>query len=276
MKEEINLPDIQNTEDTRGISIDKVGITNVYYPVLLKQKEGADIQASARVKLFVHLPREYKGVNMSRFMETLAKHGNLISSDTMPLILETLCNRLESKDAYARFEFDYYIPKKSPASDNIAPQKYRCAFAGELRDGKYKFMLEVNVIAASLCPCSKAMSMSDCSCSEVGKGAHNQRSHIRVRVECNPKDVIWFEDIIASIEEQASAPTYPILKRPDEKYVTELAYSNAKFSEDILRDVQIATLKFPISEWNIRVYNEESIHPFDVCCYQQSSGWTWD
>lgn len=313
------LPDIQNQHDLREIPIDRVGITNVYFPIKVRLKtEGDDKpsyrQVSAHTKLFVGLPKEYKGINMSRFMESLVEfEGHTISAQSMPKLLDLLRSKLKSHDAYARFEFDYYVDRKAPVSKKVAPQRYRCAFTGVKKNGTYDFIMEVNVVAASLCPCSREMSLlkgldlkdfkvaaqcpvngtdpstlTDISSElltkaqksnisiQVGMGAHNQRSNIRVEIISEPGEIIWLEDVIDLVEAQASAPVYPILKRPDEKYVTEQAYNNAKFSEDITRDVQIALEKVPhVQAWALRVYNEESIHPYDVSCYQKSENWKY-
>jgi len=302
---EKTLPDLQNETDLRNIAIDRVGITNVFFPIKVRLK-GEDKheyrQVSALTKLFVGLPKEYKGVNMSRFMECLVEFNqHTISAQSMPKLLDLLRTKLKSKDAYARFEFDFYVDRKAPVSKKVAPQKYRCAFTGVKKNGTYDFMVEVNVVAASLCPCSKGMSLlkelgykkdlkfSDIDVKKiedidgvdkleesVGMGAHNQRSNIRVNLLCAPGEIVWIEDIIDLVEAQASAPVYPILKRADEKFVTEQAYKNAKFSEDITRDVQIALEGLEnVQEWSLRVYNEESIHTFDVACYQQSEGWKY-
>jgi GTP cyclohydrolase I len=218
---------------------------------------------------------------------------HVISARTMPKLLDLLRTKLKSNDAYARFEFDYYLDRKAPVSKKEAPQRYRCAFTGIKRNGDYSFIIEVNVVAASLCPCSREMSLltnlthgkeitysKDYQCPDVAKkvgmGAHNQRSHIRVELISEEGDIIWLEDLIGVIEKQASAPVYPILKRADEKFVTEQAYNNAKFSEDITRDVQIAIESLPhVKAWALRVYNEESIHPYDVACYQCSPSWKY-
>ena len=294
----MTLPDLQNRPDERGIAIERVGITNVKFPIRVRTKEGGFQETSARVKLFVGLPEEYKGVNMSRFMESLVEFRDIngdFSGVQMPDLLKTLMKNLKSKDAYARFEFDYFINITAPVSKKVAPQAYRCAFTGILQDdGTYDFVLEVNVTAASLCPCSKEMSLLDNLMPEetnipeayasevemsgignkVGMGAHNQRSQIRAEVIAVPDQIIWIEDVVSLIEAQASAPVFPILKRPDEKYVTELAYKNPKFSEDITRDVQTSLMAHPlVSAWRLRVFNEESIHTFDVCCYQESDNW---
>lgn len=295
----ISLPDLQNQKDLRNISLERVGITNVLFPIKICKKGGSEVDVSARTRVFVGLPEEYKGVNMSRFMQCLVGFSeHVISSESMPRLLDLLGDKLKSEDAYVRFEFDYYLDKAAPVTGYVAPMSYRCAFTGIKRNGEYDLILEVNVVAASLCPCSKEMSLlgnldvvSELSVdvdSELleklnnafgcvlGMGAHNQRSNIRVEVICKPGSILWLEDLIDLVEAQASAPVYPILKRPDEKYVTELAYKNAKFSEDITRDVQMALEENSlIDTWAIRVYNEESIHPYDVTCYQKSSTWKY-
>jgi len=309
-----NLPDLQNSADSRGIALERVGVSDVMFPITIKQKDGKLQSMPAKIKLFVGLPKEYKGANMSRFMECLVDfedyiapmlaeqemEGSSISYHSMPLLLELLKERLESEDAYARFEFDYFIEKKAPVTERSAPMSYRCALTGIKKDGDYRYILEVNVIAASLCPCSREMSLlknlgklimeADTAVvigdngppmlvgkelpSVVGMGAHNQRSQIRVELVPKEDTVVWIEDIVALAEAQASVATYPILKRPDEKYVTEAGYNNPKFCEDIARDLQIALeADSRIIEWSIRVTNEESIHPYNVQTYQKSANW---
>jgi len=314
------LPDLQNSEDIRGIAIDRVGLTNVLFPIKIKRKPDGTSkrnydEVSASVKLFVGLPKEYKGVNMSRFYECLVEFSHhTISLNSMPELLVLLQKKLKSSDAYARFEFDYYIDKEAPASKKVAPMAYRCAFTGIKHNGTTDFILEVKVIAASLCPCSREMSLlsqlqgsntpppfrrrrsnenrrqkhgshkwkeeipTDLKfiTQQVGMGAHNQRSQIRVQIISKDGEFIWLEDVIADIEAQASAPTYPILKRPDEKFVTELAYNNAKFSEDIARDIHLSLQNNEkIAEFAVKVRNEESIHPYDVVSYTKSENWKY-
>ncbi|MFA5395465.1 MAG: GTP cyclohydrolase I FolE2, partial [Methanogenium sp.] len=246
------------------------------------------------------------GANLSRFMQCLLEFHDtgvgFISIDTIPELLKRLQYSMKSDDAYARAEFDYFIAKVSPVTKLPAPQAYKCAFTGIMKGDEYKFILEVNVIAASLCPCSKEMSLlknlgkiveeRDTAIiigndgppalagknllEVVGMGAHNQRSLIRVQLTSKDNQIIWIEDVIEAIEKSASAPTYPLLKRPDEKFVTEMAYNNAKFSEDILRDLQknIEALS-NIESWSLKVENQESIHPYSVTCYQNSDSWKY-
>jgi GTP cyclohydrolase I len=292
----VNLPDLQNEEDTRGVEIDRVGITNVKFPIKVRRKplepkKHEYDEVSADVRLFVGLPHNYKGVNMSRFTECLVEFSrHTISMSSMPDLLISLQEKLKSKDAYARFEFDYYIDKTAPVSKKTAPMAYRCAFTGIKRNGTTDFILEVNVIAASLCPCSRGMSLLDQLLKEgdsnglipvtirnkVGMGAHNQRSQIRVQIICKEKEFLWIEDLVDLIEAQASAPTYPILKRPDEKFVTEQAYNNAKFSEDIARDTHLALqANEKIEAFSVKVENEESIHPYNCTSYTKSVEWKY-
>ncbi|HUX61795.1 MAG TPA: GTP cyclohydrolase, FolE2/MptA family, partial [Ignavibacteriaceae bacterium] len=239
------------------------------------------------------------------------KH-DVLSSNTMPLLLTILREKLKSKDAYARFEFDYYLNVKAPVSKLEAPQRYRCAFTGIKKNGSYDFILEVNVIAASVCPCSREMSLldnleyediswhlpvngddpdhayekltkkvfEDASNVElslqVGQGAHNQRSNIKVEIIAKEGEIIWIEDLISLVESQASCPVYPILKRPDEKWVTEHGYNNAKFSEDITRDIHLALEKLgTIESWNLKISNEESIHIYNAVCHHSSENWKY-
>jgi GTP cyclohydrolase I len=309
------LPDLQNQEDKRGVAIDRVGIEGIYFPIKIKMKpeeenkQPKSVMVSALVNLFVGLPKNYKGANMSRFMTSLLEFQEvhtILSSTTMPQLLSILRDKMKAKDAFARFEFDYFINVKAPVSKLEAPQRYRCAFTGIKNNGDYDFILEVNVVAASVCPCSREMSLLDNLeyddikwkigednkgyedltkktffdasqielSQQVGMGAHNQRSNIRVEVVSKENEIIWIEDLIGIIEAQASCPVYPILKRPDEKFVTEFAYQHAKFSEDITRDIHIALEKLDtIESWNLKVSNQESIHLYNAVCHNKSSNW---
>jgi len=325
----IPLSDIQNSADARGVAIERVGVTGVKFPLHIPMKPlpgspPAAQTTSATCSLFVGLPHYYKGANLSRFVRTLVEYtegekGGVLSAEHMPRLLELLCTNLGSTDAYARFEFDYFIPKAAPVSKLTAPQAYRCAFTGIRKAEDVTFVLEVNVTAASVCPCSREMSLLDSLVEivpsdgerntptffpdaavtgyyefpareiaeltteerilarSVGMGAHNQRSQIRVRVTSPESTFMWIEDLVDLIEGEASAPTYPILKREDEKFVTEYGYNHAKFSEDILRDIQLKLEETPaIDSWSLKVRNEESIHGYDVSCLQKSPNWQFE
>lgn len=304
------LPDVQNRVDHRGISLERVGLTNVKFPTLILRKDGTSSNISAKVKLFANLSEEAKGHNLSRFSEVLVDFGDnhsVLSSKTLPDLLTDMQDRLKSTDVYARFEFDYYIRKQAPVSNKTAYMAYPCAMTGIKKGETTSFILEVNITAASVCACSKEMSLlenlqasecfivdnnggtkfckeeyfaetkkNDVVCKSVGMGAHNQRSQIKVEVLLDPNNTIWIEDLIPVVEDQASAPTYPILKRPDEKWVTERGYNNPKFSEDIARDVQIVLQNDTrIKAWSLKVENEESIHPFNVMSSSKSDTWNF-
>jgi GTP cyclohydrolase IB len=317
----VMLPDVQNRADLRGVNIDRVGITNVLFPTKIRGKRNKmdesaltlTQETAAKIDLYVGLPHEYKGVNMSRFMECLlAFHGTdtgFFSCSTLPDLLKRLQNEMNSKDAYVRIEFDYFITKLSPVTQKPAPQGYRCAFTGIMKGEEYEFILEANVIAASLCVCSKEMSLLDTILeqgdstgmvpvyntvdpvamkqvqetlklsgigSHVGMGAHNQRSQIRVQLTAKDNQTIWIEDIVDVIEKAASAPTYPLLKRPDERFVTEFAYNHPRFSEDIARELYLALENVEnISQFSVKVRNEESIHPYDVVSLIHSPEWKY-
>ena len=290
-----NLPDVQNRPDHRGVSLERVGLTNVKFPTSILRKDGTVSNISTKVKLFANLPEIAKGHNLSRFSEVLIDFGEthkMLSSQTMPELLIEMQKRLGSRDVYARFEFDYYINKTAPASKKVAPMAYSCAMTGVKRNGDTFFILEVNIVAASVCPCSREMSLLENLdlvkdldiehpvehevCKKVGMGAHNQRSLIKVETLLDPNNTLWIEDVIPLVEAQASAPTFPLLKRPDERFVTEMGYNNAKFSEDIARDVQLSLeSRKEILEWSLKVENEESIHPFNVMSSSKSKGWNF-
>jgi GTP cyclohydrolase I len=294
------LPDVQNSQDPRGIGLERVGLTNIKFPIIILRKDGSQVNASAKVKLFASLPESAKGHNLSRFMEVLVffkdNHSSILNFQILEDILVDMQRRLGSKDVYARFEFDYYINKKAPVSKKIAPMSYLCAMTGIKKNGNTYFLLEVNVVAASVCPCSKEMSLlqndyiineisAECKCSKdiefykdigrfVGLGAHNQRSLIKIEIQVDKDDGLYIEDLIKSIEAQASAPTFPLLKRADERWVTEKGYKNPKFSEDIARDLQIMLQNNPkVLAWSLKVENEESIHPFNVLSSSKSVNW---
>jgi len=287
------LPDVQNQNDTRGVDIQRVGIVGLHYPLMVERKgTGAREKVSATVKLFVGLPKEYKGINMSRLTQSVIEASDsVLSPETLPTLLKLLQTKLNSTDAYARFDFDYFIPKETPATKLIAPQRYRCSFTGILKGDEYTFVLGVEVIGASVCPCSREMSLLENQpdllpekykdtilesgvANKVGMGAHNQRSKVCLQIVSTEK--IWIEDLVAAVEERFSAPVYPLLKRPDERAVTEMGYNNAKFVEDIARDLTLYLNGEPkITAWAVSVENYESIHPFNVKAYQKSDNWKY-
>ncbi len=252
-----NLPDIQATPDLRAIPIDRVGVRGVKHPITVREKGGAAQRTVGIFTLTVDLPHHYKGTHMSRFIEVLGERGGDVSAATLPTILEELRGRLHAENAHLEVRFTYFLEKAAPVTGRKGMMGYECGFAAQGGDAEDDMALLLTVPVTTLCPCSKEISAS---------GAHNQRGYVRVRVQ--PEGWLWLEDAIAMIEGAASAPLYPVLKRPDEKYVTELAYANPRFVEDLVREVALAFDAHPnVKGYEIEVENHESIHDHNAYAY---------
>ena len=248
------MKDVQNKLDDRGIAIQKVGINDAYLPFLIKTKNGSFQSVLAKIKLTVDLPHQYKGTHMSRFVEILSEWSQKpIGSKEMEQILQDTTNKLDANSAHLQIEFKYFIEKKAPVSGLNSLLDIECLFKADYRKNeKLDFTMGVKVPVTSLCPCSKEIS---------AYGAHNQRSIINAKIKYPHGNIIWIEDLIIAIENVASCPIYPLLKREDEKYVTEYAYNNPKFVEDILRDLVLSFRTFQGLSWfEIECENYESIH----------------
>lgn len=245
------LVDIQNSRDTRRIPIDRVGVREVIYPITLKEREGGAQQTVGRFTLTVDLPQEFKGTHMSRFLEVLGEHNHDISPEAIPEILSRLRERLKAEVSHLDVAFTYFREKAAPVTGKVGMMGYECGFSatgGAVED----FIIRLVVPVTTLCPCSKEIS---------AYGAHNQRGYVKVAVRPNGHGVLWLECLIDLIESAGSAPLYPVLKRPDEKFVTELAYDNPRFVEDMVREVSLAFDAEPrIRSYEIEVENHESIH----------------
>lgn len=256
------LKDIQNLRDKRGIDIQKVGVRNVEVPLNIQIKDKGEQIVSAKATMSVFLPKDYKGTHMSRFVEIITEWGqkNLLGVDIIGCLLE-VSNRLQAKSAEVKFEFKYFIDKKAPLSGFLSPMGYDCLFEGILDGDSYKFILGVKVPVTTLCPCSKEIS---------DYGAHNQRTLVKVKISYNPESIIWLEDLIELVEKCGSSPVYPLLKREDEKFVTEYAYNNPKFVEDVLRDA-VSKLKSidEINWFSVDCEAHESIHNHSAWAYQE-------
>ena len=244
------IEDVQNTADTRHLAIDKVGIKSIRHPVVVKDKSGGEQHTVAVFNMYVHLPQHFKGTHMSRFVEILNMNEHAISIESFETILREMVTRLEAESGHVEMTFPYFVNKAAPISGVKSLLDYEVTFIGEVRQGKYEITVKVLVPVTSLCPCSKKIS---------DYGAHNQRSHVTVTALIN--DFIWIEDIIDLVEKQASCELYGLLKRPDEKFVTERAYDNPKFVEDMVRDVaaQLNAEK-RIVAYTVESENFESIH----------------
>ncbi len=256
-----HLRDVQNLFDKRGIEIQKVGIKNVDLPLIIQRKNAENQVVSARVKISASLDSSYKGTHMSRFMEILNewREKELLGVDIRGC-LEAVKERLDAKAAEVKFSFKYFIEKTAPVSKQKSLLAYDCSFEGMLTDQEYKFFLGVRVPVTTLCPCSKEIS---------SYSAHNQRALIKVIVSYDDSSHIWLEDLIRDIEKNASCELYSILKREDEKFVTEAAYDNPKFVEDVLRDIVIMFRNNPIIKYyEVEVESIESIHNHEAWAYQ--------
>lgn len=261
-----DLKDIQNLKDTREVDIQKVGIKHLELPLIIQRKNESNQVVNAKARVNVSLPRHYKGTHMSRFVEVLSewKHKNLLGVDIKGC-LASIIKKLNAHSGELEFKFKYFIDKKSPVTKLYSPMSYHCSFEGSMSNpGKeneeYKFTLGVKVPVTTLCPCSKEISEF---------GAHNQRAVVSVKVSYDEKNHIWIEDLVKIIEKCGSCEIYPLLKRTDEKFVTEKAYKNPKFVEDILRDVVLALREDKlIDSFEVECEAFESIHNHSAWAYQ--------
>ena len=253
----MNLDDVQGKPSERGIPIDQVGVSDLRYPIVLLDRKNARQRTVARISASVGLPHHFKGTHMSRFIEVLNAHRGEVTTHTVPAILEDLKTRLEAESSRVELRFPYFLERAAPVSGATALMDYDCGFVGESNGGGVDFVLTVRVPAGSVCPCSKAIS---------DYGAHNQRGWIaiesRFRRRADGKlDFVWIEEMIAVAEEAASCPVYPLLKRPDERFVTMQGFDNALFVEDIVRNVAQSLQDDPRVIWfRVEVENHESIH----------------
>jgi len=244
------IPDVQSSADHRQLAINRVGIKAVRHPVRIADKSGGVQQTVAVFNMYVHLPHNFKGTHMSRFVEILNSHERDISVESFETILREMVERLEAESGRIEMSFPYFVNKAAPVSGVQSLLDYDVTFIGEIERGSYRFTMRVVVPVTSLCPCSKGIS---------DYGAHNQRSH--VTVTARTRGFVWIEDVVRICEEQASCELYGLLKRPDEKYVTEKAYDNPKFVEDVVRDVATVLNGDPrIVAYVVESENFESIH----------------
>lgn len=244
------MRDIQNEPDTRNLEIDKVGIKDIQYPIVLSDKEKGSQHTVARINMYVRLPHDFKGTHMSRFVEILSRHSDNINLYSVGGILSEMKEKLDSEEAFIELSFDYFLEKKAPVSGQSAMMDYHCTYMGSSGKNGKDQMLTVKVPVMTLCPCSKEISRF---------GAHNQRSYITINVRM--KKMIWIEEIIEIAESCGSSPIYPLLKREDEKHVTEASYENPVFVEDVVRNVAEKLMAEDRIIWfEVSSENIESIH----------------
>jgi GTP cyclohydrolase I len=250
----LSIADVQNLEDTRRIDIDKVGIKGIRHPVRVKDRTGGEQHTIANFNMYVYLPHNFKGTHMSRFVEILNNHSTEITVESFKKMLPEMTAKLNSEAGIIEMSFPYFVNKAAPVSGVKSLMDYDVTFTGEItRNGKFTMDLKVVVPVTSLCPCSKKIS---------DYGAHNQRSHVTVNARLAPgPHFVWIEDIIDLVESVASCELYGLLKRPDEKYVTERAYDNPKFVEDMVRDTaNLLNQDKRIATYVVESENFESIH----------------
>lgn len=244
------IEDVQGSPDTRRIAIDKVGIKDIKHPVRVRDRSGGEQHTVAMFNMYVYLPHNFKGTHMSRFVEILNQHEFAISVDSFHEMLHEMVEKLDAPEGHIEMTFPYFVEKAAPVTGAKSVMDYEVTFLGEIKGGEDSVRVRVVVPATTLCPCSKKIS---------DYGAHNQRSH--VTVEVSTRDFVWIEELIEMVEKQASCEVYGLLKREDEKYVTERAYDNPKFVEDLARDVAAALNKESrIVNYVVQVENFESIH----------------
>ena len=245
------LKDTQNERDDRRIPIDRVGVKGLRFPVEVREKDGTTQRTVATVALAVDLPEHYKGTHMSRFVEALNAHGGCLDVREMAALPRALLDRPNSRNAHVEFEFPFFRSKPAPVTGKPGMMDYGIRFEVEAsHDGEIDFMVTVKVPVATLCPCSKEIS---------DRGAHNQRGEVTYSVRF--REPIWLEDLIELVERSASCELYSLLKRPDEKAVTERAYDHPVFVEDLVRNVASRSNAHEDIVWyRVEAENFESIH----------------
>ena len=243
------VEDVQGRPDTRRMPINRVGIKDINHPVRVKDRAAGEQHTIANFNMYVNLPHNFKGTHMSRFIEILHSERE-VSVESFRTMLEKMTTRLEADVGHVEMSFPFFVMKRAPVSGVESLMDYRASLIGERCGGRTDMWIRVVVPVTSLCPCSKKIS---------AYGAHNQRSHITITAKL--KSHIWIEELIELAESEASAELYGILKRPDEKYVTEHAYDHPKFVEDMVRDVAVRlATDARMAAYVVEAENFESIH----------------
>jgi GTP cyclohydrolase I len=248
IKDEIE--DVQNIADQRKIAIDKVGIKDIKHPVMVSDRTTGEQHTIANFNMYVNLPHQFKGTHMSRFVEILNQHEREITVKSFREMLGQMTERLDAESGYIEMNFPYFVNKEAPVSKVKSLMDYDVTFIGEITGTNTMMTVKVVVPVTSLCPCSKNIS---------DYGAHNQRSHVTLTVRV--ESFVWIEDLIDLVEKEASCEIFGLLKRPDEKFVTERAYDNPKFVEDMVRDIAARLNEDTrITAYTVESENFESIH----------------
>lgn len=246
----MRLTDKQSEPDHRDLPIDKVGVRGLRFPIVIRDKAHSTQNTVATISLCVDLPKEFKGTHMSRFIEVLNAHGSMVHVENIPEILYAMQEKLHAETAHLEMEFPFFLEKKAPITGLTGVMDYTARFDAAACGREIDFVLTVVVGVTTLCPCSKAISKY---------GAHNQRGNVTVQIRS--RNVVWIEDLIALVEASASSELYSLLKRQDEKAVTERAYENPVFVEDLVRNVALKLNAHADVTWyKVEAENFESIH----------------
>ncbi len=251
--------DIQKENNHPNIPINKVGVKNIKYPIVVRDRENKEQHTVASINMYVDLPKYYKGTHMSRFIEILNQYRGKITRNGIRRILHEMREKLEAETAHLEIEFSYFIEKEAPVSKAKSLLEYRCQFLASHNHGE-DLILIVKVPVTSLCPCSKEIS---------NHGAHNQRSELIIKIRS--KEFVWIEDLVSLAESSASSEVYSLLKREDEKYVTEKAYDNPVFVEDMVRNIaEKLQADSNITWFSVESESFESIHNHSAYAFIES------
>jgi len=253
----MKMIDIQNQRDHRRVEINKVGVKDIEYPITVLDKRNKVQHTVGKVNMYVNLPQYFKGTHMSRFIEILNEYRGTINIKAISTILNKMKEKLNAESAYMEVEFPYFIEKRAPKSGAKSLMGYTCQFLASLTAERHSLVVGITVPVTTLCPCSREISK---------KGAHNQRSMVSVKVTF--RKFFWIEDLIRIVENSASSAVYSLLKRSDEKFITEKAYDNPMFVEDVVRSVALKLKAHPNITWfSVESENLESIHNHNAYAY---------
>ena len=248
------MRDVQKERDSRKVTIDRVGVRNVSYPIVVMDRESGTQNTVASISMSVLLPHEYRGTHMSRFIETLEECNGKVGPATLEALTGHLRSKLDATEAEIEFQFPYFVRKPAPVSGISSYMRHDASLKGIYKENVFDMITGVEVCVQTLCPCSKEIS---------ARSAHNQRTKVRLLVRMD--ELVWFEEMIQMVERSASAPLYTLLKREDEKHVTEQAYANPRFVEDVVRDLAVELNGDDRIKWyDISVVSAESIHNHDA------------
>ncbi|WP_272700621.1 GTP cyclohydrolase FolE2 [Desulfovibrio sp. Fe33] len=244
------MEDVQKSKATIAMPIDRVGVKGLRLPIIVRDRESGIQHTVAQVSMSVDLPAEFKGTHMSRFVEALEYWEGTLDYNSFRTLLDDIVDRLQARSAHLRFVFPYFLRRRSPVSKAGGLMDYTCRVDGNLKEGKLTFTLGADVPVMTVCPCSKAIS---------DEGAHSQRAEVRIRTRFD--GFLWLEDLIEIGERAGSCQVFSLLKREDEKYVTETAFANPTFVEDVVREAAKGLDEHPRVHWyKVEVESFESIH----------------